>query len=180
MNSNATGIKIVIGLGNPSKEYTSTYHNVGKMFLESISQGQFKHPSKKSFEYSSLEFPRDSASSLTIVKPLTFMNESGLPTHEALNYFKLSPQHLLVAHDDSDMALGTWKLSFDQRSAGHKGIESIINTLGTQKFWRLKIGIRPTSERARKKAEEFVLKKISKKDSKILEDVFAKIAQEML
>ena len=103
------------------------------------------------------------------------MNQSGPVIKQALDYFKFKPQDIVVVHDDSDMTVGNYKLSFDQRSAGHKGVQSIIDALGTQKFWRLKIGIRPASEQVRQKAEEFVLKKISKKDLAILEKIFSDI-----
>lgn len=173
MTTHASNIHLVLGLGNPSDEYLHTYHNIGRLFVETVVGQSFETPSKKPFSYSK----RDG---IIFAHANTFMNESGKAAKEALSYFEIEPKHLLIAHDDSDMTVGTWKLSFDQRSAGHKGIQSIIDALGTQEFWRLKIGIRPANERTRKKAEEFVLKKISKKDQKIFEEIFGDIIREIL
>ena len=163
-------IKAVIGLGNPTRQYQNTYHNVGRKFVEYLSVSEdavtkFLTPPNKNFEYCKL-------SDKLLILPMTFMNESGIAVKQALSYFKLKPEEIMVAHDDSDMNLGKFKITFDQRSAGHHGIQSIIDHIGTQKFWRIKIGIRPASEIVRQKAEKFVLKKISKKDSEILDSVF--------
>ena len=168
-------IKAIIGLGNPGEQYESTYHNVGKMAVEYMASQQgraFKTPSHKSFSATS--------SSPILAHTTTFMNESGRAVKELSEYFSLTPEQIVVVHDDSDMTIGTWKLSFEQRDAGHHGIESIVNHLGTNAFQRIKIGIRPSQENVRKKAEEFVLKTISKKDQEILEDVFEEIHQKLV
>ena len=107
------------------------------------------------------------------------MNESGGAIKQALTYLKLKPEQIAVVHDDSDMTIGNYKISFDQSSGGHKGIQSTINSLKTQKFWRIKIGIRPVNEKVRQKAEEFVLKGISKKDESDLALVFGQIISEL-
>ena len=114
------------------------------------------------------------------------MNESGGFVKKMLKKKGVKPEALLVIHDDSDLNLGSFKFSFGRGSAGHKGAESVIRTLGTKDFWRLRIGIRPIGPispigligliaRRRKKAGEFVLRKISAKDKKTLESVFAEI-----
>lgn len=105
-----------------------------------------------------------------IAKNEGFMNESGNSAVKILKKIGGQPEKLLVIHDDSDIALGKYKLSTDRNSAGHKGIEDIINKIGSKKFWRLRIGIRPKEEEG--KALDFVLKKISKENRDILEKVF--------
>jgi PTH1 family peptidyl-tRNA hydrolase len=164
-----TKIKAIIGLGNPLKEYKDTYHNIGRIFVEFLLSKEisfnFLSTSKKSFKYCKL-------SKKILIIPETFMNESGIAVKEAISYFKIKPQEILVVHDDSDISIGNFKITFNQSSAGHKGIQSIIDNLKTQEFWRLKIGIRPQSEKVRKKAQEIVLKKISNKDKQILQSVF--------
>ena len=163
-------IKVIIGLGNPDSDYSNTYHNIGSLFVDYLINqknnniSDFKQPSHKHFEFIS--------GKTTFVKPLVFMNESGTAVKEMTSFFNLKPENILVVHDDSDMLIGNYKLSFDQNSAGHKGIQSIIDNLKTKKFHRLKIGIRPQEEKVRLKAEEFVLKKIKKKDVELLENVF--------
>lgn len=173
----AMTVHIIVGLGNPGTAYKNTYHNVGMLFVTWLRERQGKEvpstqPSKKHFSYIKgrpiLAWPES-----------TFMNESGIVAREIHDYFKIEPRSMCIAHDDSDMEVGTYKITFDQRSAGHKGVQSIIDTLRTQKFWRIKIGIRPRMEKERKKAEDFVLKKISVADKKIFESVFEKIFSEI-
>ncbi len=166
-------IKALVGLGNPSKQYQNTYHNVGRKFVEYFALSKkavtkFLQPSNKNFQYCQLE-------DKLLILPLTFMNESGIAVKQAASYFKLKPEEIIVVHDDSDMTLGKYKIVYDQSSAGHHGIQSTINHLKTQKFWRLKIGIRPAQEAVRQKAEKFVLKKISKKDGDCLHQAFDEI-----
>ena len=107
------------------------------------------------------------------------MNESGVAAKSALNYFKAKPGELLVMHDDSDIELGKWKLSWNKSSAGHLGIESVIKNLKTEKIWRLRIGIRPKNQTTkpvtRIKARDLVLKKIKKTDIVVLQNVFEEI-----
>ena len=100
------------------------------------------------------------------------MNKSGLFVKEALKKYKAKPEQLLVIHDDSDIELGKYKLSFGRSSAGHKGVQNVINHLKTQKFWRLRIGIRPSQERKRAKADALVLKKIAPANKQLLDKVF--------
>ena len=151
--------KIVIGLGNPGEEYEKTYHNVGFLFIKYLIN---KKPTNSE-----------------LIKSDVYMNESGKFVAKIMQKTGVKPEELLVVHDDSDIELGKYKLSFGRGSAGHKGAESIIKSLGTKNFWRLRIGIRKVSsikyQVLRKKAEEFVLRKISKADLEILNQVFWKI-----
>jgi peptidyl-tRNA hydrolase, PTH1 family len=109
------------------------------------------------------------------VWPLTYMNESGRAVREALKKFGTQPADLIVIHDDSDLTIGNYKLSFARSSAGHKGVQSVIDTLTTNAFTRVRIGIRPVREARRQKAAEFALKKISAANRKILDAVFLRI-----
>ncbi len=184
-NKNAP-VQLIIGLGNPTEEYQYTYHNVGTLACaymkdhlpEEWSMGE-KHSPKKSFSYHKLHGPKKRE--LLLIQSLLYMNESGKALHDALSFFKIPLSHVLVLHDDSDMTIGTYKFSYNQRSAGHRGIESIIQHCGSQEFSRGKIGIRPAQEITRKKANEFVLKNILKKDFSIFEkEVFPKIQEALL
>lgn len=178
-------IQLIMGLGNPSKQYTHTYHNAGTLALHYICNhlpdgwmlSEPKCP-KKSFISRALIGP--DKMKIIVIQPLVFMNESGRALYDALSFFHVSLSRVLVIHDDSDITIGSYKLSYNQRSAGHRGVESIITQCGSQLFFRAKIGIRPTEENQRKKADEFVLKKISKKDMNILENVFSKLLSDML
>jgi len=174
-------IKLIIGLGNPGKEYEKTYHSAGFLFVDYL----IKNPSISNFH------PPASGGGL-ISKPLksdVYMNESGKFVKKALQKYQIKPEEILITHDDSDIEIGKYKISFGRGSAGHNGVESIIKALKTKNFWRLRVGIRKktglpadlsakaqraTAEARQVKAGEIVLKKISKKDLEILEDVFKK------
>ena len=162
--------QLIIGLGNPGKQYEKTYHNAGFLFIQYLMD---KKPANSEFRIQNSE----------LLKSDVYMNESGKFVAKILKKHGVKPKEILIVHDDSDIELGKYKISFGRGSAGHRGVESIIKLLGTKNFWRLRIGIRKTSrkkaglpaEAYRAKAGELVLKKISKKDWEILEKVFQTI-----
>jgi PTH1 family peptidyl-tRNA hydrolase len=167
------GVKLVLGLRNPGEEYKGTYHNVGGLFVDylaSVLGVSFKKA--RYFEYAK-------SNGLILAKSLVYMNESGIAAAAAVKYFDLAGDQLSVAHDDSDLTLGNFKISAGQSAAGHHGIESVIVALGTKDFSRIRIGVRPGQEVKRKKAGEFVLNHISRNNSKILEGAFDKIYQDL-
>jgi len=142
-------IKLIIGLGNPDKKYEDTYHNVGHLFVDYLAGEAMKSDE--------------------------FMNESGKYVAKMVKKFGVKPQELLIVHDDSDIEIGRYKLTPPGHgAAGHHGIESIHQHLKTNDFWRLRIGIRPKQAegKERMKALDFVLKKISPADKKILGKTF--------
>lgn len=168
MQENYPKFKLVIGLGNPGKKYENTYHNAGFLFIDDLTKKEEVGWKKiKTFQFCRLD-------DTIFAKPLVYMNSSGGAAKDALSYFKLKPEAALVIHDDSDLYIGSYKLVHGRGAGGHHGIESIIESLGTKNFWRLRIGIRPPitdKKNPRKKAEEFVLKKISAKHTKELKKV---------
>jgi PTH1 family peptidyl-tRNA hydrolase len=109
-----------------------------------------------------------------------FMNESGRAVAEAVKKFGVSPDHLVILQDDSDITLGEFKLSFDRSSGGHKGAQSVIDHLKTQVFWRVRFGVRPVRETKRKRAGDFVLSTLTPTARKKLEIVFEKAAEELV
>ena len=161
LDFNPAKIKLIIGLGNPEQGYKNTYHNAGYLFIDHIEKHNRKLANRS-------------------LKTDTYMNSSGGFVKGITKKKGIGPNSLLIAHDDSDLDLGTYKINFGSGSAGHKGVDSIIKSLGTKDFWRLRIGIRPTGIinrlRGRKKAGDLVLKKISPKNGKILEQVFDEIS----
>ncbi len=154
---------LIVGLGNPDKKYENTYHNAGFLFIDYL-------------------VSKNSVNS-KLLKSDVFMNQSGSFVKKALKKYKTKPEELLIVHDDSDIELGKYKISFGRSSAGHKGVESIIESLKTKNFWRLRIGVRKTpsikNQTPRKKAIEFVLKAITKQDQNLLKKVFEKITLEL-
>lgn len=149
-------IRLVIGLGNPDPEYGATYHNIGHLFVDAL-------------------IARDPHDARKLVKTDAYMNESGACVVSALKKYGLKPSEFLAVQDDSDIVIGEYKLSFARNAGGHRGIQNIIDHLGTNAFWRLRIGIRPAHERRREKAEDLVLKRISPADKTVLDGVFSRV-----
>jgi len=163
-------MKLIIALGNPGKKYEMTRHNIGFNILDSYNQEE-KWSTNEYAEYLKIDYEGNKA---ILIKPTTFMNLSGNAVRYFLKYYKLNPEDILVIHDDLDLETGKYKLKINSSSAGHNGIESVINSLGTNSFLRLKIGIsRPIND-----TRDYVLDKFSKEDlNKIMNNqlVFEKI-----
>lgn len=174
-----TAKKIIVGLGNPGREYGNTYHNVGAVALREIGAALAAGGAELDWKTHRGLFEYAAADGTVLVRPLTFMNESGAAVREALKKWNGSPRNLIVIHDESDLTIGTYKLSSGRSAAGHKGIQSIMDALGSKEFLRVRIGIRPAQESARRKAGEFVLTTISKKDRAALAPVFEKITRNL-
>ncbi len=177
--------KMIVALNNPGSKYDQTPHNVGKVFLEWLKEklekdnkielgSKWKEDKKLSAKTLDLKIGNKD---VIFVLPKTFMNNSGLSVIKTINYYKIDLKQLLVVHDEADMLIGKSKLGFSQSSAGHKGIESVIQHIKSQFFWRYRIGIRPvdiTESKYKFKAGDFVLQKMSKENQKILLDSFEK------
>jgi len=166
-------IQIILGIGNPGEEFENTYHNIGMLALSRCAAygnaGEFKHLSGKSIAYAK-------TGGLIFARSLTFMNESGGAAQDACTFFKIAPSALLVLHDDSDLLIGDFQCAFSRGSAGHKGIDSIVRALGTEEFWRIRIGIRSPQEQKRVKAGSFVLSAIQPDNIPQFEKTFDAIA----
>ena len=154
---------LIVGLGNPGKEYDNTPHNAGFMALDEF-QKEYNFPNfKLSKKHSSLISEGILGQvKVILAKPQTLMNNSGKAVQSllklSLGKTKLS---LVVVHDDIDIPLGKVKVSKGSGSAGHRGVDSIIQSLGTKDFARIRIGIQPADSKP-ENIEEFVLQKFSK------------------
>lgn len=130
---------LIMGLGNPGEKYKNSRHNVGFILLEEIFPTGFGGD-----KYAQAEVLIDNDN--IFVKPLTFMNNSGVSAKVLSDKHGIVSEHVIVIHDDIDLPFGAMKIVFNSGSAGHNGIKSIIDNLGTNKFIRIKIGIAPTDE----------------------------------
>lgn len=154
-------MKLIIGLGNPGKQYTKTWHNVGFLTADKF-QIQYQLPefkTKKDFQAELAEGLINNHKIL-LAKPTTFINNSGQAVSAIANYYKVEPPDIIVIHDDIDLALGKIKIVQNSSAGGHNGIKSIINHLKSQNFTRIKIGIR-TNKLDKMDAADYVLSKIS-------------------
>jgi len=160
---------IIVGLGNPGKKFENTRHNVGFMAID-------KFAKKNNFPDFKLQKKADALvsenSDIILVKPQTFMNESGKAVKKILEN---SPStNLIVVHDDIDLPVGKIKIIKDRGSAGHKGVESIIQNIGNENLIRIRIGIAPEQNI---EAKKIVLKKFSKEEQEALSQTITKTAE---
>ena len=135
--------RLIVGLGNPGETYRDTRHNIGFMVLDEIARrlgAVFRE--EKRWAGLVAKFAGGH-----LLKPLTFMNESGRAVQAVGHFYKTSPAETLVVYDDVDLPLGRLRFRSNGSAAGHNGIRSLISTLGTQEFPRLKVGIAPASGR---------------------------------
>jgi PTH1 family peptidyl-tRNA hydrolase len=176
-------MKIIVGLGNPGEQYKNTRHNAGWLALDNF-LGQVKW--SKNNKFRALIYKDGD---LLFVKPLTFMNDSGQAVKNILNYYKLLPKKLglitskdsdlsdvlTVIHDDLDLNFNTYKIVTNSGSAGHRGVQSIMNYLKTKKFNRLRLGIKNELLRTYIPPDKFVLQPFSQLEQKELQGLLTTI-----
>ena len=177
---------IIIGLGNPGEKYKLTRHNAGFMTIDALAEkigAKWETKKKILMEIAAAE-------NIILAKPMSFMNESGISVNLLLSYYHLIPKKfgllrtgdvdlsdvLTVIHDDLDIELGKYKIKADSRSAGHNGVQSIIDRLKTKNFRRIRIGIK--TELAEKiPAEKFVLQKFNETEMIIINKIIKEIIE---
>ncbi len=167
-------MKIIIGLGNPGEKFKNTPHNLGFLILDNF-RGKNNFPDfKLSKKFNSLisEEVVDNEK-IILIKPQTFMNESGRAVKKLIENWKLEIENLVVVHDDIDLPFGAIKIVKNRGSAGHKGIESIIKELGKEDFIRIRLGILPETGKP-KNPEKFVLKKFGEREKTIVAETIKK------
>ncbi|MCP4340373.1 MAG: aminoacyl-tRNA hydrolase [Desulfobulbaceae bacterium] len=162
---------IIVGLGNPGEQYRSTRHNAGFFVVDELARrwGSNISQGKWDARYVSLSVDHQK---VHLVKPETFMNRSGKAVLPFFRFYKVDPDQLMVVHDDLDMAPGRIKLVKGGGAGGHNGIRSLVETLGTKEFYRLKIGIgRPGNGavHAEFPVDKYVLSNFSDEDLNILQ-----------
>lgn len=162
-------MKAIIALGNPGRRYAHTPHNIGFAVIDRIAKELRLEEWKQSGKFKSETIDIQNPERAIIAKPQTFMNNSGDAAKAIAAMYGISPDDLWVIHDEIDLAFGTVKHSFDSRSAGHNGVQSIIDTIGTKAFHRIRIGIHPLQD-SRVPAEEYVVRPLSSDQWKELVD----------
>lgn len=178
-------MKVIIGLGNPGIKYEKTRHNAGFLAVKRIKENfgfpDFERNKKFSATVSKGEIH---GQEVLLVMPEAFMNNSGASVRSIMDFLKLSPEDIIVIHDDLDIPLGKFKVATDSSSAGHNGVRDIIEKLGTQKFKRIRIGIGQEKDGAlvcRLDASDFVLQKFTdeelEKIQKTIEGALEKLSE---
>jgi PTH1 family peptidyl-tRNA hydrolase len=198
-------MKIIVGLGNPGKEYEKTRHNAGFLVLEELKARMINDPFDTAQDKQSSIINQDlsfefqmnkrlgaevvKVGEVMLVKPQGFMNRSGEVVKKIVDFFKIpvtsnqTPENssLWVVHDDLDIKLGEYKIQFGRGPKVHNGVNSIREALGTDQFWYVRVGIdnRATSDRLQATGEEYVLRPFMEDERDIIERVVEAVAEEI-
>jgi PTH1 family peptidyl-tRNA hydrolase len=156
-------MKLIVGLGNPGEKYAHTRHNLGFTVVdqllkdyEPVEKTRWDLNAKVKGEIVQFDWqPKEGKEERVILaKPTTYMNNSGMAVVRICEYYKVVPEDLWVVYDELDLPLGSMKIRFGGAAAGHRGVESIINALGTDKFWRFRLGIGAGAEHSSRVSRE--------------------------
>ena len=166
-------MKLVVGLGNPGKEYINTRHNIGYSFVDYYLDKKFGDVNwTKKFDGKYTQVVVDKEK-VIFLKPETFMNLSGNSVRKIVDYFDISLDDILIISDDLDLFVGNYKLRLDGSCGGHNGLRDIENKLGTNKYKRLKIGI---SNDKNSDTKDYVLGKFSKDELESFKTLFHQLS----
>lgn len=171
-------IQLIVGLGNPGREYENTRHNAGALFvaqLASAHRGNWQEEKKFSGLAAQITINNQP---VRLLLPLTYMNRSGQSAGAIANFYKIAPENILVVHDELDLAPGTARLKLGGGHGGHNGLRDIISALGNQNtFARLRIGIGHPGDA--KMVADYVLKKAPVAEFNLMEDSFVEALRVM-
>ena len=175
-------MKIIVGLGNPGDRYKNTRHNAGFLALDFILSYDGYMTAKPSHEFKSeMHTWQGEKDKVIFLKPQTYMNDSGQALKVICNFYKIDLKtDLLVIHDEVDIPFGMVRVTPSSGDAGHNGVKSIIENLGTQDFNRVRIGIENRSSKADMPTEAFVLQDFTPEElEKLKSDIFLKVKEEV-
>ena len=158
-------MKLIVGLGNPGKQYSNTRHNIGFMAIEHF-LGNVTYSKKFNAEYYEKNI---NGEKYIFIRPLSFMNLSGKVVYDFVDFYKIDLKDILVIQDDLDLDFGKIRIKFSSSSGGHNGIKDIIKYLNSNDFTRVKIGISHNKDMDTK---DYVLSKFSKNELDILNKSF--------
>lgn len=161
-------MKLIVGLGNPGSQYTNTRHNAGFLAVDHLAKELKLKFTPKPQLSANIAMGAD----FILAKPETFMNNSGVAVTKLLDKFSLAPTDLLVIYDDVDLPVGTFRYRKEGSSAGQKGMQSIIDHLGTKEISRIRIGV---GKDASRDTSEYVLSKFTPEEKDSLKQVLADI-----
>lgn len=169
-------MRLIFGLGNPDNKYEGTRHNVGFTVVTALAEalGEPDFVFKKKFEAEMSE-----ADNFILVRPQTYMNNSGKSVASLAKFYKVSPADIIVVHDDLDIALGEYKIQQGRGPKVHNGIMSIEQHLGSKDFWRVRMGVDSRVDRYAQSGEEYVLGKFSQDENNRLKEVIKRVVSEI-
>lgn len=161
-------IKLIVGLGNPGPEYEQTRHNAGFWLVDQVANHSLQRD--KNFN-AMVAKSRIAGAEVWLLEPQTFMNRSGQSVGALCRFYKITPEQVLVVHDELDLAPGIAKLKKGGSSGGHNGLKDITAALGTQDYWRLRIGIgHPRTLNLSQGVADFVLHRPRKEEQSLIDE----------
>jgi len=169
-------LKLIVGLGNPDNHLLNTRHNVGFWFVDQLSSSLDKDfVFIKKFDSEMSEIDTDT-NKIIIMKPLTYINDSGNPLLKYIKNKNINPDNILIAYDDLDLQVGQIRIKFSGGSGGHNGLNSIIEKIGSRDFWRLRVGIGKPQDR--EQTVSYVLGKPPQQDREKIDTSILKLIAE--
>ena len=167
-------MKLIVGLGNIGKEYEATRHNIGFMVADAIAKKHEVSFNKEERDAMVAEF-REGGEKILIIKPTTFMNDSGVAVGQFARFYNIAPEDIVIIHDDMDLPVGFLRIRPNGSSGGHNGIKSVQSHLGTDGFVRFRVGIgHPVHEH--KVVLDYVLTKFNQEEQKIMTNTIDNVA----
>ena len=181
-------MKLLVGLGNPGEKYEKTRHNIGFMALddflkayEPLRNTLWEDNKKFKSDLAQVEWNRKDGKveKVLLAKPKTYMNNSGMAVQLLMDFYKIDPSDVWILHDDVDFPSGTLRIRLGGASAGHRGVMSIIDTIGTDKFWRFRLGIGRPGESEHSGVSHHVLDVFTHEDHKQIREMLKRTVKAM-
>jgi peptidyl-tRNA hydrolase, PTH1 family len=165
-------IRLIVGLGNPGPEYEQTRHNAGFWLVDNLANTLPGCRLQREARFNGMMAKTSiGGKEVWLLEPLTFMNRSGQSVGTLARFFKINPDEVLVVHDELDIAPGVAKLKKGGSSGGHNGLKDITAALGTQDYWRLRLGIgHPRNQNSQQAVADFVLHRPRKEEQSLIEE----------
>lgn len=165
-------IRLIVGLGNPGPEYEQTRHNAGFWVVDNLAGNALSRESRFNALAAKV---RIAAQEVWLLEPQTYMNRSGQSVGAIARFYKIAPDEILVVHDELDLPPGSAKIKKGGSSGGHNGLKDITAALGTQDYWRLRIGIgHPRSMNLQQQVVDFVLHRPRKEEQELINGAIEK------
>jgi len=169
-------IRLIVGLGNPGPEYEQTRHNAGFWLVDNLANSLPGARLQRETRFHGLMAKSAlGGNELWLLEPQTYMNRSGQSVGALARFYKVNPDEVLVVHDELDLAPGIARLKKGGSSGGHNGLKDITAALGTQDYWRLRLGIgHPRTLNLQQGVADFVLHRPRKEEQNLIDDAIAK------
>jgi PTH1 family peptidyl-tRNA hydrolase len=169
-------IRLIVGLGNPGPEYEQTRHNAGFWLVDNLANGIARCKLAREARFNALAAKASiNSQEVWLLEPQTFMNRSGQSVGALARFYKIAVEEVLVVHDELDLLPGAARLKKGGSSGGHNGLKDITAALGSQDYWRLRLGIgHPRTQGSQQPVADYVLHRPRKEEQPLLDEAIAK------